>query len=246
MIQKTEWGYINWIRTNKEELESFNVGISVLEEGKRMPPHVHYGAEQFLYILEGKATYYIDSEKIEIEKGMYIYLKPDIVHEAINMGDGPFSELLISRPVSYSDMDLYESNTHKSVIASGEMNNIIYAAVEAIRTTLLEDISLPFTIFDDMWSSVIQANHFSNYCHMKCDPVNNKDCSCLRQRKLEEEKNSQFICEYGLTVLSFPIVFNGIKLGTIIGGHILMSDGTAHSHCRHRNQRRRSLAIAEG
>lgn len=64
MIQKTEWGHINWIHTNNEEtLQSFNVGITFLLKGKRMPKHVHYGIEQFLYILEGKGIYYMTEKK---------------------------------------------------------------------------------------------------------------------------------------------------------------------------------------
>ncbi len=234
MIQKTEWGHINWIHTNNEEtLQSFNVGITFLLKGKRMPKHVHYGIEQFLYILEGKGIYYIDGEKKDIEKGMYFYLKPDIVHETINTGDVPLSELLISRPVSYnSDLSVHGSNLNECADNSeAAMSNIIYSAVEAIRTTLLEAISLPFTIYDDMWSVVIQSNNFSNYCNLKCDPVNNRSsCSCFYQRKFEKEENKQFICEYGLTIFSYPIVFNGVNLGTIRGGHILISDRTTEKH----------------
>lgn len=234
MIQKTEWGQINWLHTNNEDAQqSFNVGITSLLPGKRMLKHVHYGIEQFLYILEGEGIYYINGEKKNVKRDMYFYLKPDIVHETVNTGSGPLIELLISKPVNYNSNIRIDENylnngkENPNII----MNNIIYAAVEAIRTPLLESISLPFTIYDDMWSIVIQSNNFPNYCNLKCDPINNRDkCSCILQRKFEKEDAAQFICEYGLTVFNYPIIYSGIRLGTVRGGHILISDFTTENH----------------
>ncbi|MEL7648897.1 MAG: histidine kinase [Sedimentibacter sp.] len=236
MIQKTEWGNINWIHTNNEDNQSFNVGITTLLPGKCMSKHVHYGVEQFLYILEGEGIYIINEEKKNVQKNMFFYLDPDIVHETINTGTGPLKELLISRPVTYnSNIKIDENMSYNTKDTSAiNMNNILYAAVEAIRTQLLESISLPFTIYDDMWSIVIQNNNFSNYCISKCNPVNNHvKCSCMMQRnfnELNKEEGTRFICEYGLSVFNYPIIYNNIKLGTIRGGHILISDLTTENH----------------
>jgi len=235
MIQKTEWGHIEWLHKFKEDTaSSFSVGITSLLQGKRMLKHVHYGIEQFIYILEGEGIYYIDEEKKYICKDMCFYMKPDIVHETINTGSVPLKELVISKPVSYDsgkklEEDYLNANQRTARLVSA---NIIYSAVEAIRNLLLESISLPFTIYDDMGEIIIQSSKFSDYCTSKCNPTcNSKTCSCMLQKNFDKlDKVTQFTCEYGLTVFSYPIIYSGLQLGTISGGHILVSDYTTSEH----------------
>ncbi len=235
MIQKTEWGHIEWLHKCKEEAApSFSVGITSLLQGKRMLKHIHYGIEQFIYILEGDGIYYINEEKKYISKDMCFYMEPDIVHETINTGSVPLKELVVSRPVSYDsgiklEEDYLNANQRTARLVSV---NIIYSAVEAITTLLLESISLPFTIYDDMGEIIIQSRKFSSYCTAKCNPAcNSKSCSCMIQKNFDKlDKVTQFTCEYGLTVFSYPIIYNGLQLGTISGGHILVSDYTTNEH----------------
>lgn len=237
MIQKTEWGHIEWLHKCREDTASFSVGITSLLRGKRMLKHVHYGIEQFIYILEGEGIYYINEEKKYIHKDMCFYMKPDIVHETINIGSETFKELVVSRPVSYDsgrklEEDYLNANQRTSRMVSV---NIIYSAVEAIRSPLLESISLPFTIYDDMGEIIIQSSKFSDYCTSKCNPVcNSKTCSCMLQRNFDKlDKSAQFTCEHGLTVFSYPVIYNGLQLGTISGGHILVSDYTTKGYDGH-------------
>ncbi len=235
MIQKTEWGHIEWLHKCKEDTaSSFSVGITSLLKGKRMLKHVHYGIEQFIYILEGEGIYYINEDKKYIRKDMCFYMEPDIVHETINTGSVTLKELVVSRPVSYEsgmklDDDYLNANQRTERLVSV---NIIYSAVEAIRSLLLESISLPFTIYDDMGEIIIQSSKFPVYCTSKCNPVcNRKTCSCMLQKNFDKlDKAAQFTCEYGLTVFSYPIIYNGLQLGTISGGHILVSDYTINEH----------------
>ena len=236
MIQKTEWGQINWLHTNDDDtMQSFNVGITSLLPGKHLLSHVHYGTEQLLYIMEGEGIYFINGVKKNIKKNMYFYLEADAVHETINTGAYVLKEFLVSIPVKFN------SNVMLNEILSDDnnenyrinMNNIIYAAVESIRTQLLESISLPFTIYDDMWSIVIQNNNFSSYCNSKCNPNDNKKCSCMLQRNidnLDKEEGANFTCEYGLTIFQYSIIYNGKRLGSVRGGHILISDSTIEGH----------------
>ncbi|MGD9569860.1 MAG: histidine kinase [Sedimentibacter sp.] len=237
MIQKTEWGHINWIHTNSEDAnQSFSVGITCLLPGKHLTNHIHYGIEQFIYILDGEGIYYINGEKKIIAKGMYFYFEPNIEHETINTGDVALKELLISSTVNYNSSykldSIFSENSEDPII---NYNNNIYVAVEAIRSQLIgKSISLPFTIYDDMWSIVLQNNNFSNYCNLKCKPTANNDkCNCMLQRNFNDlniVEGSKFKCEYGLTVFHYPIIYKGIYLGAIRGGHILISDSSINSN----------------
>lgn len=235
MIQKTEWGHIEWLHKCKEDTaSSFSAGITSLLQGKRMLKHVHYGIEQFIYILEGEGIYYINEEKKHIRRDMCFYMKPDVVHETINTGSVPLRELVVSKPVSYDsgkrlEEDYLNANQREFRLVSAD---IIYSAVEAIRSLLLESISLPFTIYNDMGEIVIQSSKFSDYCTSKCNPTcNSETCSCMLQRNFDKlDKATQFTCEYGLTVFSYPVIYNGLHLGTISGGHVLVSDYTTNDH----------------
>lgn len=231
MHQKTEWGHINWIHVqNLDNLkQSFSVGITYILPGKKLEKHIHYGIDQFLYILDGEGIYIINDETKKFKKGMFFYIEADSSHETINTGKKPVREFMVSNPVNYNSSiglkkSMVNDHTEDSKI---NMDNILYSAVEAIRNQLLEAINLPFTIYDDMWSIVIQNNNFSNFCVEKCQPFENQNCDCKRQKDFESfniEDGVGFICEYGLTIFHYPIMYNGRILGAIRGGHILISD----------------------
>lgn len=235
MNQKTEWGHISWLHAQKPNSleQSFSVGITYLLPGKRLERHIHYGIDQFLYILEGEGIYIINDEVKEFRKGMFFYLEADTSHETINTGTKPVREFMVSHPVTYNNgIGLNEETIDKVENNSINFKNLIYSAVEAIRLQLVETISLPFTIYDDLWSIVIQNNKFSSYCNEKCSPLKNHDCSCLKYRdySIDIDEGGQFICEYGLTIFDYPIIYNGRYLGTIRGGHVLISDHTTAVH----------------
>lgn len=237
-VQKTEWGEIDWIYTqNKGEIrQSFSVGITSVEPGKRLLEHIHYGLEQFIYILDGEGIYIINGEKKRFKKGMGFYIEADSTHETINTGNVVVRELMVSNPINYNSETYINGNLLEDIYENMNLrlDNILYASVEAIRTQLLESISLPFTIYDSMWSIVIQNSNFSSYCNEKCNPIKNYDiCDCMQKKGFDDVssmKGHQFVCKYGLTVFHYPIIYNRNYLGAIRGGHILVSDLTTKNH----------------
>ncbi|MDD2447892.1 MAG: histidine kinase [Tissierellia bacterium] len=238
MNQKTEWGHINWIHTQNDEnpRQSFSVGITCVLPGKSLQEHIHYGIDQFLYILDGEGIYIINGVEKKFKKGMFFYLEADTSHTTINKGKTPVREFMVSHPVSYdSEINIDSESLEKDYkTADLSQGNLIYSAIEAIRMQLLETISLPFTIYDEMWSIVIQNNKFPAYCNEMCDPKGNtKYCNCMLQKDfndLDIEEGAQLTCEYGLSVFHYPIMYNGKQLGSIRGGHILISDLTTTDH----------------
>lgn len=75
--QMTEWGHINWIHTQNvdNEKQSFSVGITNILPGKKLEEHIHYGIDQFLYILDGEGIYKIDGVEKNFKKGCSSTLK---------------------------------------------------------------------------------------------------------------------------------------------------------------------------
>lgn len=238
MVENTDWGYISWIRTQKygDTKHPYSIGIVTLLPGYKHTKHIHYGHQQFLYILEGEGINVINGEKTNFTTGTYFYIEADSTHETYNTGTIPVRILMMTHQVNYySDIqgynDIIESSKEETDLCT---HNILYSSVEAIRSQLLEHISFPFTIYDDLWSIVIQSYNFSDYCIEKCNPIqNHSKCDCMQQKGLDNKysiEGTHFTCKYGFTVYHFPIVYNDKYLGAVRGGHILVSDSNSHNH----------------
>ena len=229
-IQKTEWGYIEWLYTHEESSskQSMNVGIVVILPGKHQYRHIH-SDEQLLYILEGEGTYIINDEVTPLAKGRYVYMEAGTAHETVNTGIVPIKELLVSNPIYYEpQITLNKYDGQSSVVPSN-----LYAAVEAIRTNLTETMSTPFTIYDEAWSVVLQGGVFPDFCLTKCKPtkVQTECIHMLQQTYLDvaQVRCDQIVCSQGMTVYHYPIIYQSKCIGVIRGGHILLSD-SEHDH----------------
>ena len=58
-IQNFKWGYVEWIGRLSEGI---NIGISNVLPKTFQEKHVHYGNEQFIFVLEGEGKYLINDE----------------------------------------------------------------------------------------------------------------------------------------------------------------------------------------
>ncbi|WP_130862120.1 histidine kinase [Bacilliculturomica massiliensis] len=229
MIQKTKWGYIDWwyLPENEEGKRSMNVGVTYIMPGLSQSPHIHYGHEQLLYVLEGEGLYNIDGEEVPFRPGMHFYMEADTLHDTINTGKGVVRELLISNPVPYRP-SLSARHSSGDVEPEGAVRPNLYAAVESIRAQLLEAVRFPFTIFDADWEIVMQNQFFSKFCLKQCRPDKNPEmCTCMRKRIFDMSRTSsciEFTCPYGMTIYHQDIIFKGEIIGIVRGGHFFSSD----------------------
>ncbi len=227
VIQKTYWGYIDWLYTHNERQpgQSMNsIGLCAIMPGQVQHKHVHYGEEQFLYILEGESVQIVNGAEIELNRGMHIFMKAGVSHECINTGGIPLLQLLISTPVAdYRQIEVKEPGG-SSRAQAGEAGNL-YAAIESLRYQLADSFQAPFAVFDSQSNLVLQNNLYPRLCCESCQPYE-KPCECLTVREdsmVQERDYFRFTCHRGLLVYHLPIVFGGRRLGFIRGGHILCS-----------------------
>jgi len=81
--------------------------LSVIEE--RMPPgtaevrHWHRRAQQFFYILSGRATIEIDGKMVEIGAGEGVHIPAGVAHQMKNESGEDVRFLVISRPRAHGD-----------------------------------------------------------------------------------------------------------------------------------------------
>lgn len=82
-------------------------GLSVKQE--IMPPkskeqlHFHKNAQQFFFILTGKATFIVEGETFEIAENSGFHIAPDKQHWIENLSDTDLEFLVISNPSTNND-----------------------------------------------------------------------------------------------------------------------------------------------
>ncbi|MDH6603963.1 quercetin dioxygenase-like cupin family protein/ligand-binding sensor protein [Bacilli bacterium PM5-9] len=214
MIQKTDWGYIEWLHTPRSDSEVMNIGITVVFPNQKLPLHTHYGTEQFLFVMEGEGYYVINGERKDFKAGSSFYLEADSTHETHNLSNQCVKELLISTPVQYN-ADIFDAK-------ESSKDNLFNDAVIAVYNQSLSNLKIPYTILDNKDNIVFQNDFFPNYCKDKCQYKENT-CECLSSDKGSLIDN-EFICSKGLDYYSYPIQVENVYLGCVIGGHILLSD----------------------
>ncbi|MPS73937.1 MAG: cupin domain-containing protein [Chryseobacterium sp.] len=90
----------SWILLNSENL-------SIKQE--TMPPHskeqlhFHKNAQQFFFILKGKATFVVDEEVFEVAENSGFHITPNKNHLIENKSDVDLEFLVISNPSTNND-----------------------------------------------------------------------------------------------------------------------------------------------
>jgi quercetin dioxygenase-like cupin family protein len=70
--------------------QEVNAQLYTFPPGSSVPWHIHPGAHEIAYILEGTLTFERDgAEPVEIRAGEADYLPPNIVHRGMNKGTEP-------------------------------------------------------------------------------------------------------------------------------------------------------------
>lgn len=74
--------------------------LVVIPPGARAQPHMHQGYETAIYVLEGRVeTRYGEqlSESVISEAGDFLFVPPDVPHEAINLSDTEPARAIVAR-----------------------------------------------------------------------------------------------------------------------------------------------------
>ena len=173
-LQKTAWGNIEWMENNGQDMQRkrLHVGIVTMDLGTHHPPHRHYD-EQVNYIIQGEAVSYIDGEVTQLKPGRLFHWPVGVVHEVYNVGSVPFIHLLISS-AGGSVFDLINTDwpgPEKDELIPGEdAEQLLFRAVEAIRTQFLEALGYPYSIYDRKNNLICSGDTFPDFCKKKCKP----------------------------------------------------------------------------
>ncbi len=231
-IQHFGWGHIEWIFEPEygNSTNIMHIGITTLYPGMRQTKHVHYGDEQFLYVLSGRGQQLIGDELTTIETGDSSHIEAGSVHETINISDEPLVQLLISIPANFENTLLPQSKEYK--LSDSRDNNDsqikIDHKIRSMYEGLIRSLKVPLSIFDAEDNAIIEGHGYPDYCRSRCNIDESPYNCCIYGIKDNYSSPhysdpSAFICPYGLTVFVIPIQLQDKVIGIIRGGHIRTS-----------------------
>lgn len=94
--KKTNSGY-QYSFADKKFTEENTLKMSIVEPGKSThAPHRH-PEEEFFYILEGKASFYLNGKTVEVGANTSLYCPPNSEHGISNAGDKNLKYLVIKK-----------------------------------------------------------------------------------------------------------------------------------------------------
>lgn len=228
-IQKTEWGQIEWYEYTRGEAgqtPGMNVGIVTVEPGAYEPKHVHY-EEQMLYVLEGEAEGYVDGVYQRMTPGNLYHWPAGVTDELRNVGRVPFRHLLASQPMHLDEKMLLEKKEEpgEELLSREEKVQLLYIAVESIRTQFLERLHYAYAIFDCTGTPVLKSQYFPTHCLQCCSPSLLFGASrCMIAKGEDFREEGRETCRYGMQVLWMPIYYRGQFIGHMKGGFIRSSE----------------------
>ncbi len=215
-IQKTDWGEISWL--DEENKQGLQTGIVTLQKDAHQPKHIHY-EEQSIYVIQGKALSIINGKEYHLIPGDMCHWQAGVEHEIFNEGDTDFKHLLVSNPGQEERLQLFpEPDENDEEIYP----DLIYVAVEAIRTQFLENLHYGYVIFDALGNLILQSHYMPEYCEHCCQASAMPGKACCMRQLPQNERNQEavFKCPYGMEIFHYPIYFKNNFLGYIQSGYI--------------------------
>ena len=96
----TDNGKIRWIYTRENDEAPITVTNVQLGKGVTLPDHVHRDQPDLIYVLEGKATMFIDGERgFPLEPGMVVLVPPNTLHAIRNVEEDLYVYNVFAPPI---------------------------------------------------------------------------------------------------------------------------------------------------
>lgn len=88
---------------NLVDEDALSVKQELMPAGAKEIKHYHQVAQQFFYILKGKATFEIENSVIEINAGEGLHIESGKPHQITNQGQVDLEFILCSQPSTKND-----------------------------------------------------------------------------------------------------------------------------------------------
>lgn len=239
LIQKYEWGTIEWLTDQgRSTSEALDIGITTILPSCAQERHIHYGDEQWLYVMSGIGISVVDHVERVTKQGDSVHIPAGAVHETRNTGGIPLVEMLISYPKEldniWSEQNTSLSSTMNLIDVSDQELVLGEDDIELI-SAFGETLALPISIYNTQGELLFAWDKFPKPCLDLCEIEKGLfQCHIYAQETSYNSpaysEQSAYYCKYGLAVIETPIILNNQMIGRIRGGHILTEDNDEKIH----------------
>ncbi len=240
LIQEYAWGTIEWLTDQtRSTSDAVDLGITTIFPKHAQQKHIHYGDEQWLYILSGCGRSVINQVESELAPGDAIHIPAGAVHETQNTGEVPLVEILISYPKQPEELQISRAEGFRSAenlidVSEQTLMALSEADLKTIRA-YGEALTLPITVYNTQGTVLFSWERFPKVCRDLCGIEHDlNSCHIYDHQHFYSSpaysEQSAHYCKYGLAVLDTPIVLKNQMVGNIRGGHILTEDNADQLH----------------
>ena len=100
-VEKSDAGYVYWFFDKQFTGNGKTLKLSVVRPHEASHPHHHHVEDEFWFVLEGKAEFYIDGKTRIVGPNTGVYAPSNVEHGIKNAGDTELKYLVIKQ---YPDM----------------------------------------------------------------------------------------------------------------------------------------------
>lgn len=97
----------SWVLLNSE---NFSIKHELMPPYSKEQLHFHKNAQQFFFILKGRATFIVEGEAFEVAENSGFHITPNKNHLIENKSDIDLEFLVISNPSTNNDRFVVENN----------------------------------------------------------------------------------------------------------------------------------------
>ena len=106
MLRDPRYGSIRELVGFATNLPELGLAVADVDVGATSPHHFHKRMSEAYYILEGRATMWLDGESFAMLPGQSVSIAPGVVHAIANPGPGPLRFLVATAPAYDEDDDI--------------------------------------------------------------------------------------------------------------------------------------------
>ncbi|HHY96283.1 MAG TPA: histidine kinase [Firmicutes bacterium] len=220
----------SWLHTAAVESAGMSVALVTVQPGQKWEPHRHSGYEQIVYVLAGQGRQAVDGEWHDLEPGTFRYLPDNITHALESTGPVPLRFLAV-----YSPVHVRLQMPAARLVPLGpdrplDLRELIpVSTLQRIQDSLAEATGLGVMVVDDSGASVTEPSHLPVFC---CLLKEGRDGCCRmlswptrRDEGGEADGDGRcrfFECCCGIVGLRVPICLDGVYLGEVVCGFVLL------------------------
>jgi len=212
---------LRWLYTPPLNVGGMSVALVSVPPGEVWKPHRHAGYEQFIYVLAGRGRQAQDGIWHNLSPGGSHHLPDDAIHQLVSTGTEPLQLLAVYNP---SPVKVTLPSPSRPLPGEDQFPRlrelISVGTLQRIQDGLAEATGLGAIILDEKGEGLTQPSRLPRFCRYMREHA---PWCCQDLTHFRPQGGPSFlVCSCGLSFVAYPIRLDGIYLGCIACGFVLI------------------------